>query len=119
MKMLSKKASANMWWIIIGAVIALVVMIILMVMFTGKGTKLESGLSDCEGKGGICIDNTFKCPAGSLESSTAFECKVGKCCIGLPKTCKTDNVAGDCGPVAKWACKPAISGGTKNYCFEK
>ena len=67
----------------------------------------------------ICIDNTFKCPAGSLESSTAFECKVGKCCIGLPKTCKTDNVAGDCGPVAKWACKPAISGGTKNYCFEK
>ena len=114
-----KRASANMWWIIIGAVIALVVMIILMVMFTGKGTKLESGLSDCEGKGGICIGSTLKCPAGSLESSTAFECNVGKCCIGLPKTCKTDTVAEDCGNAGKWDCKAAITGGTKNYCFEK
>ena len=52
---MAKKASANMWWIIIGAVIALVVMIILMVMFTGKTQPLEQGLSDCEGKGGVCV----------------------------------------------------------------
>ncbi len=65
-----KKASANMWWIIIGAVIALVVMIVLMVMFTGKSHRLEVGLMECTGKGGTCVipENC----AGTV--SRAFDC---------------------------------------------
>jgi hypothetical protein len=86
---MSKKASANMWWIIIGAVIALVVMIILMVMFTGKTSKLEGGLSACEGKGGICAKGTI-CPANTLKA-TAFDCTQGSvCCLGAPKLCQKE-----------------------------
>ena len=79
-----KKASADMWWIIIGAVIALVVMIILMVMFTGKTQPLEQGLSACESKGGVCVDSNGDCPKNTL-SSPVFNCAVGQqCCIGSP-----------------------------------
>ena len=80
-----KKADANMWWIIIGAVIALVVLIVLMVIFTSKTQPLEQGLSDCEGKGGVCT-STGKCPDNTLRAST-FDCPSGKCCIGSPKRC--------------------------------
>ncbi len=88
-----KKASANMWWIIIGAVIALVVMIILMVMFTGKTKPLEAGLSSCESKGGVCAPSTVPingvCPTNTF-SSSAFDCtSEATCCIGSPKTCVT------------------------------
>jgi len=103
-----KRASANMWWIIIGAVIALVVMIILMVMFTGKSAKLESGLSGCESKGGICVPNSDNgCPKGSL-SATTFDCKSNSelCCLGNPK--ETDTTSEDCDPVK------ATNG--KSYC---
>jgi len=51
-----KKANANMWWIIIGAVVALVVMIVLMVMFQDKSQRVSIGLLDCESKGGTCTD---------------------------------------------------------------
>jgi len=64
-----------MWWIIIGAVIALVVMIILMVMFTGKSNKLEIGLMSCEGKGGTCLTKTVcKSEQYSGTVSIAFDC---------------------------------------------
>lgn len=72
-----------MWWIIIGAVIALVVLIVLMVIFTTKTGRLEGGLSDCEGKGGVCAAEV--CPSGTL-STSAFDCKASeKCCLGSPK----------------------------------
>lgn len=85
-----KKASADMWWIIIGAVIALVVMIVLMVMFTGKGSKLEGGLLDCESKGGECVGTPYDCmnidgTKGTI--SSAFDCTksrinpAGICCF--------------------------------------
>jgi hypothetical protein len=103
---MNKKASANMWWIIIGAVIALVVMIILMVMFTGKVKPLEQGLSACEGKGGVCV--TGSCPINTFKSS-AFDCTTSKdCCIGAPKKCKDDS-----------ECKtPKEKCGTDKYCYE-
>ena len=70
-----------MWWIIIGAVIALVVMVILMVLFTTKTSKLEIGLSDCEGKGGICAAAAQSCPGGTLNSN-AFTCSGdARCCL--------------------------------------
>ncbi len=91
---MNRKADASMWWIIIGAVIALVVLIILMVIFTSKTGKLEGGLSDCEGKGGVCVADNGFCPINTL-SSSAFTCSTQgqKCCIGVPKKA----VAGDCG----------------------
>lgn len=94
---MNSKASANMWWIIIGAVIALVVMIILLVMFTGRTGGLEKGLSSCEGKGGICAPENG-CPANTF-SSSAFTCPgsdTQECCVGAPKDCTTsDGVCAD------------------------
>ena len=73
----SRKGDANMWWIIIGAVIALVVMIVLLVFFTGRSATLESGILDCAGKGGVCIGDSETCTRadGTLGSvSRAFQC---------------------------------------------
>jgi hypothetical protein len=78
---LGKKGSAQMWWIIIGAVIALVVMIILMVMFTDKSGAVSEGLLECKGKGGDCsVKDALHCDG---TWSNVFECS-GKpgCCIG-------------------------------------
>ncbi len=97
--MKAKKADANMWWIIIGAVVALVVMIVLMVMFTGRTQPLEAGMSSCEGKGGICIsgDNAV-CPGRTLQSTAAFTCKTSGdvCCIGSPKKCPDECSGATC-----------------------
>ena len=80
---MNKKADANMWWIIIGAVIALVVLIVLMVIFTDKTGRLGVGLSSCTANTGQCLSI---CPENTLESS-AFDCSTGeKCCIGVKKT---------------------------------
>ena len=90
-----KKADANIWWIIIGAVIALVVLVVLLVIFTKSTGKLESGLSGCESKGGICVSTGSSCPQNSLKSS-AFDCIGGKdCCLGAPKSCRTPADCGD------------------------
>lgn len=85
---MNKKADASMWWIIIGAVIALVVLVVLMVIFTGKTNVLEKGLSECEGKGGVCVDESGSCPLRTFVSG-AFDCKNtgDKCCLGTPKEC--------------------------------
>ena len=114
---MAKKASANMWWIIIGAVIALVVMIILMVMFTGKTQPLEKGLSSCESKGGVCAKGV-SCPTNTF-SASAFDCPSdltnpqtkATCCIGSPKTCTNDaSCASD------QRCSSAEYG-NKKYCY--
>jgi len=95
-----KKAGAEMWWIIIGAVIALVVLIILMVMFTGKTSLLEQGLISCDSKGGRCEscqpaisrfggnDCSAVCDnlqGGDYSYSSVFSCNPKEstgCCIG-------------------------------------
>ncbi|MBI2668534.1 hypothetical protein HYX14_01700 [Candidatus Woesearchaeota archaeon] len=68
-----RKADANMWWIIIGAVIALVVLIVLMVIFTGKVNPLSLEIASCESKGGECVSST-ECKQDQGIISTAFEC---------------------------------------------
>jgi len=90
---MNKKADANMWWIIIGAVIALVVLIVLLVIFTSKSGKLEGGLLDCQSKGGTCMlkdqctgTNSDGSPipgASSGTIATAFDCtdKTMVCCF--------------------------------------
>ena len=91
------KADANMWWIIIGAVIALVVLIVMMVIFTGKTQPLQQGLSNCEGKGGACAVTGEACPQYTLKS-TAFDCPTGRvCCVGSPKSCTRDSQLSVCG----------------------
>ncbi len=71
-----------MWWIIIGAVIALVVMIVLMVLFTGKTSALEGGLLDCASKGGQCVSEADCTTSGGTVSRT-FQCEDNalKCCF--------------------------------------
>ena len=87
-----------MWWIIIGAVIALIVLVVLLVIFTGKTNILETELLNCESKGGRCVEGSFSgldCSDvcnnefnGARMSSSTFTCpKVeGKeycCCLGV------------------------------------
>ncbi len=83
---MSSRGSAQMWWIIIGAVIALIVMIVLMVLFTSKTGDLAIGLLDCEGKGGRCVPKTGfdqcsdVCRNAQRTYSSTFTCPVEQCC---------------------------------------
>jgi len=85
-----KSGSADMWWIIIGAVIALVVLIVLLVIFTGRTTGLEQGLLSCESKGGICVaDNTCRTEHQGT-ATNAFECTgEDECCFGCKVDCES------------------------------
>ena len=105
--LMMKKADANIWWIIIGAVIALVVLVVLLVIFVNKTRGLESGLTECAGKSGVCVDVGVGCPGNTL-SSGAFSCGTGNiCCIGAPKECVID---AECGGAR---CVPYAG---KSYC---
>ena len=107
---MAKKASSEMWWIIIGAVIALIVLIVLLVMFTGKTKNLEGGLGSC-GAGGVCVEKG-NCPAGTSKSEifTCSDIEKPQCCIGIPKKCSSD---ADC-VTNKEKCD--VEGG---YCYAK
>jgi len=94
-KSVQKKASADMWWIIIGAVLALVA---------------SQQFSNCESKGGVCASSGSECPSFTLESS-AFECTSGVCCLGAPKRCTEDK---DCS--GSESDKICATYGNKNYC---
>lgn len=62
-------------------------------MFTGKTGGLESGLSACEGKSGICVASGEKPPLNAVYSSI-FECESeSKCYVGSPKKCTGGNDA--------------------------
>lgn len=98
---MTRKGSTEMWWIIIGAVIALIVLIILMLLFTKQSNTLVGGISECEGKGGVCaVQSTTTdptCPSNTLQTST-FTCSSNNvCCIGIPKKCKSADDKTTCG----------------------
>ena len=115
---ISRKGEA-MWWIIIGAVLALIVLIVMVVMFTDKGNNITKGFDSCTG---ICTaggTNEKNCPVGT-QSSSAFTCQTGgSCCIGFAKECSTsdserpkcDDKTQDCVPVGQSA--------PKQYCVDK
>ena len=71
-----------MWWIIIGAVLAIVVMVILLTFF-GRGTEtVASGLSECQSKLGQCVEE------GTCQGTVTktFECLEGfECCFSIKK----------------------------------
>lgn len=79
---MDKKAEANMWWVIIGAVLAIVVMVVLLTFF-GRGTEtVASGLSECESKLGQCVPE--KTCQGTVTG--IFECQEDQeCCFSVRK----------------------------------
>ncbi|MDP3733774.1 MAG: hypothetical protein Q8R37_00965 [Nanoarchaeota archaeon] len=80
------KASADVWWVIIGAAIALVVLVVVIASFTRGTTPALKGLSDCHSKNGICASEG--CPQGTTKTSV-FTCgsQGETCCIGVPVEC--------------------------------
>jgi hypothetical protein len=76
------------------AIVALVVLVVLIMIFTGKTGMLETGLMNCEGKGGKCVFcNTWdtdpnacasECEGEGMSLSTVFSCPDGQvCCLGV------------------------------------
>lgn len=85
-KLGGKKGQGRTFWIVVTAIISLVVLVIVMLIFTGKIRILEEGLVDCETKLGICQPCTNenclgeKCSDGIKQS---FECPENHvCCLG-------------------------------------
>ncbi len=112
--MISQKGEA-MWWIIIGAVLALIVLIVMVVMFTNKGSSIEKGLNACSG---ICTASGEKqCPVGT-QSSSAFDCGItkGVCCIGFATECTKQAESTDCDVESGESCDAV---GDKSYCVAK
>lgn len=102
-----KRASANIWWVIIGAAIALVVLVVLILTFTKGINPVIRGLSDCQSKGGLCSLTT--CPQGTTKTSV-FSCSErATCCLGIPKECEPNGACnpGTCQPYGdgKWYCQ--------------
>ena len=81
----SKKAQGLSLHVIIIAALALVVLVVLIMIFTGRMGSFTTNLNSCETKGGNC--DTIKdrqCPPGSTDLP-GFDCedKNKKCCITL------------------------------------
>ena len=104
-----KRGSANIWWIIIGAVVALIVLVVLISVFVRGTNPVVKGLSNCEGKGGVCAP-TGLCPQGTTKTSV-FSCsEEGTCCLGIPKECEPNGACkiGRCEfyrDADKWYCQ--------------
>ena len=80
---MNKKGGADMWWIIIGAVLALTVLVVLVFMFTGNTDRVNVGLNACYG--GECV------PSCSGSVNKAVECPVqGEVCCIVNKKTDTD-----------------------------
>ncbi len=95
---MDRRAQGRTFWIVITAVIALVVLVILLMIFTGKTGMLEEGLMSCEGKGGECIlvgdvrDCRGECEAIGKSYSSVFTCpervygEAYCCCLGTKES---------------------------------
>lgn len=55
--MKSKRGQGNTFWIIIAAALAILVLVVLIVIFTGKTSEVKTTLSQCGLKGGVCQPN--------------------------------------------------------------
>jgi len=53
---INKKAQGRSFWIIVTAVMALVVLVILLVIFTNKTGDASEGFLECTSKGGFCVN---------------------------------------------------------------
>jgi len=88
MEGINHKAQGNTFWIIIAAVIALVVLVVLIYIFTSKGGDASEGFFECSSKGGKCLDLGSKskdecgevCEEKEMSYSGVFSCPEEKCC---------------------------------------
>lgn len=82
-KNLTKKGDANMWWIIMGAVVALVAVILIIIWFSGSGGKGYDvakdkllGLNDFDGD--TVADAFDKCPCDAGDTNAKYDgCSFG------------------------------------------
>ncbi len=76
-----KRAQGTEFWIIIGAALALIVLVVVLMVFTRTSGTVQQGLLSCESKQGQCLAVNTPCPAGKIESST-FTCPQNyHCCL--------------------------------------
>jgi len=75
----SRKGSAQMMWVLIGAILALVVLVILTMLFTGNIGGFERDITSCSGPGKQCVV-ADKCGGQVLSSHTCADAtKI--CCV--------------------------------------
>ncbi len=83
---MTKKGSADMWWIIAGALLVLVVVVVLLTFFSRGTQKAEAGLSACETTGGKCVEAGTCRDVEKGTPSPLFECgEDEECCLGIKK----------------------------------
>ena len=78
MKRKSQGLSMN---VIIMAAIGLIVLIVLSVIFIGKGRTFSASASDCKQKGGDCIPKTQSCDGPNLGQMGCDDDKY--CCMSM------------------------------------
>jgi len=82
---MKKKGYADIWPVIAGALLVLVVVIVLLVFYDRSVNKAEAGFSACGTTGGTCVN------IGACEGSTApYTCNPEdgverECCLGAKK----------------------------------
>lgn len=74
------KKAMEIWWILIGAVLALVVFFSLVYIFSDQGGKFRQAVNDCSSKGGQCFES--RCGTGDAEDHS----------LPLGKGCEKDGV---------------------------
>ncbi|MDP3698171.1 MAG: hypothetical protein Q8R47_01150 [Nanoarchaeota archaeon] len=81
-----KKGYADIWPVIAGALLVLVVVVVLLTFYGRSVNKAEAGFSACETAGGKCVD-AGTCGGGKEGGTRSpFECKEGEeCCLGMKK----------------------------------
>ncbi len=91
---LFKKADLSMQFIAL-AVLALIFLIVVAFVITGKVGIFSKGLSDCENKGGWCMTKTECSNSQGTESGFTCAGKEDVCCLNTCKgkegTCRTED----------------------------
>jgi len=78
---MNQKGGANMWWIIIGAVLALVVLVVLVTMFVDTTGKQQKGLDACYG-GKCVLEDTCE---GTVNYASSCSKPKQECCVTSAK----------------------------------
>ena len=80
--MINKKAQGLPLNTIVIAAIAIIVLIVMVMFFSGSFRKANQGLDDCPAKGGY-FHPTAECPEGGIPTPTGLEGDNKYCCIRI------------------------------------
>ena len=72
------KGQSSSWNVIIATIIGLVVLVILIILFSGGLERFTSGANSCENKGGICANS---CGDNYAYSPLSCPKSTPKCCL--------------------------------------